>query len=345
LAECLCAPGFFYGSVPMTVTSFVNVARACGAAQNAACPALLPQAGGGYAAATGNDNLFSLMTYSFGTATTGNPLYFRIDFQTSRTLSHIIFYNRPTDNDRANGVQIQVGDDDLFNNNPVCATLNSDVQQTRTCSATGRYIFIVIPVSAVTVLNFVELQAFVAVENIVPNQFQDMCTPCAAGSFKGHVGNEACAPCPVDTYCPAQSVAPVPCVENSSRLEVGGKSLQDCLCRPGFLTNNSVSHVPGVPCRHLQRQLQSKQLHGLPRRHRQRATSRRRRGRLHRVRRQRRGAGGLERRDGVRVQPRLCGRARRGVRAVRGGQIPQQRVAAYMPRVPREHLQCQAFCG
>ena len=67
--------------------------------------------------------------------------------------------------------------------------------------------------------------------------------PCAAGSFKGHVGNEACAACSDDTYCPAQSIAPVPCVGNSSRLQVGGQTVRDCLCHPGFFTEDDVTRT------------------------------------------------------------------------------------------------------
>ena len=153
LAECLCAPGFFFGnkSVPATVSTIVNMARACGANQNAPCPALMPGIQSGYSAAQGNDNIFSTMFYSHSVS----PLSFRIDFQTSRTLSHIILFNR---NDccqgRANGGHIQIGDSDLLNTNTVCATLNSDTQQTHTCAATGRYIFIVLLVGSVTVFNF-----------------------------------------------------------------------------------------------------------------------------------------------------------------------------------------------
>ena len=73
------------------------------------------------------------------------------------------------------------------------------------------------------------------------------CAPCATGSFKGHVSNEACAPCPVDTYCPVQSVVPVACVGNSSRLAEGGVEMRDCLCPPGFFTEDSVSRTCN-PC-------------------------------------------------------------------------------------------------
>jgi len=70
-----------------------------------------------------------------------------------------------------------------------------------------------------------------------------VCTPCAAGFCKGNISNEACAPCPVDTYCPEQSIAPVQCVGNSSRLEVGWATQFDCLCRPGFFTEDALSRT------------------------------------------------------------------------------------------------------
>jgi len=41
LDECLCAQGFcFREFIPLNVTTFVNVARACGVNQDEACPAL-----------------------------------------------------------------------------------------------------------------------------------------------------------------------------------------------------------------------------------------------------------------------------------------------------------------
>jgi len=68
------------------------------------------------------------------------------------------------------------------------------------------------------------------------------------GSFKGSIGNEACAPCPVNTYCLAQSLMLVVCVRNSSRLTEGGQTVQDCPCRPGFFTEDSVSRTcPACP--------------------------------------------------------------------------------------------------
>ena len=112
LDECLCAPGFFFGSVPATVTSFVNVARACGAAQNAACPVQFPSVLAGYNPIRGNDNDLNVMLLGGGAASTTH--FFRIDFGVSRQLSHITFYNRNSCcGDRSNNAQIRVGSSNL----------------------------------------------------------------------------------------------------------------------------------------------------------------------------------------------------------------------------------------
>jgi len=240
LAECLCAPGFFFRKfIPQTVTTFVNVAPGCGVNQDAACPASASSSG--VDASRGiNDNLQSLF---YTHESTSARHWFRVDLQAARDIVHIVFYNRnDCCRDRANGGHIRVGSSPTWEENAVCATLDASAIQTRACEASGQYVFIVLPMGRAT-LNFAQFRVFSAIIVVIPGQIIDDCPPCAAGSFKGHVGNEACAPCPVDTFCPVQSVAPVPCVGNSSRLEVGGATQFDCLCRPGVFTEDALSRT------------------------------------------------------------------------------------------------------
>ena len=73
----------------------------------------------------------------------------------------------------------------------------------------------------------------------LPTNPPDTCLPCAAGTSKDNIGNDACRPCGPDTFCPAQSILPVPCVSHSTRAQDGGQSVFDCLCLPGFFTVDS----------------------------------------------------------------------------------------------------------
>jgi len=77
----------------------------------------------------------------------------------------------------------------------------------------------------------------------VPGFFLEIadCVPCNAGTSKDYIGNDACTACPPGTFCPRQSVTPVSCIANSTRATPGGKRVQDCLCLPGFYTEDAVA--------------------------------------------------------------------------------------------------------
>jgi len=77
----------------------------------------------------------------------------------------------------------------------------------------------------------------------VPGFFLELndCVPCYAGSSKDYVGNEKCTVCPPGTFCPRQSLRPVTCVANSVQEGTGKKKVQDCLCLPGFYTEDTVA--------------------------------------------------------------------------------------------------------
>jgi hypothetical protein len=60
------------------------------------------------------------------------------------------------------------------------------------------------------------------------------CVPCDAGTFKTLLGNEACAPCTADNFCPPGSSEPRACPMNSSSLP-GSSSVEDCVCADGLV--------------------------------------------------------------------------------------------------------------
>jgi hypothetical protein len=60
------------------------------------------------------------------------------------------------------------------------------------------------------------------------------CVPCDAGTFKTLLGNEACAPCTADNFCPPGSSEPRACPLNSSSLP-GSSSVEDCVCADGLV--------------------------------------------------------------------------------------------------------------
>jgi len=142
----------------------VNVARTCGSAQNVQCPATLSSTMFPYIASLGNDGILGNFVHS-SESTLVVPIVFMIDFQKTQFIQYITFYNR---NDaccksRINGAQIRIGSTSAWATSTVCATLNSDMVQTRECNLSGQYIFVGLPVgSPSTTLNFAELQAYSA---------------------------------------------------------------------------------------------------------------------------------------------------------------------------------------
>jgi hypothetical protein len=75
----------------------------------------------------------------------------------------------------------------------------------------------------------------------------DTCVACAPGAFKGWLGDEPCAGCPVDHYCPRGSVQPLACPANSVSA-YGAGSVYDCTCGPGFRHRYFHSEPPGLLC-------------------------------------------------------------------------------------------------
>ena len=73
------------------------------------------------------------------------------------------------------------------------------------------------------------------------------CFACDAGKYKSDPGDIACGTCPVDHFCPEQSIYPVKCPPNSSS-SPGSKIIEECLCHAGFHYNNSGDNYHCVGC-------------------------------------------------------------------------------------------------
>lgn len=74
-----------------------------------------------------------------------------------------------------------------------------------------------------------------------------ICLPCAAGTFKPILSDEACNLCPVNTYCTGANIVPEPCVENSVSVS-GSNELSDCICIPGYYLHSTHSEYACIPC-------------------------------------------------------------------------------------------------
>ena len=59
------------------------------------------------------------------------------------------------------------------------------------------------------------------------------CAPCEAGKFKPTLSDVVCSDCPVNFYCPEQSVNPLKCVPNSTSTS-NSQNVEDCHCNAGF---------------------------------------------------------------------------------------------------------------
>ena len=147
-----------------TGSASVSVARMCGPAQDQRCPTELSSTHGAGPAHHGNDGITN-SDGNFADANSDGSEWFRIDFQQTRQLDHIIFFNRACCADRSNGAKIRVDMSlDPFQNTR-CAVLNGNGgAQTHSCHLKGRYIFIT---QSGQWLNFNELQLF---EPLAPNK-------------------------------------------------------------------------------------------------------------------------------------------------------------------------------
>jgi len=112
-----------------------NVARMCGSAQNAPCPAVLSTLLAGSSADFGNDGLFTHVAQS--SVQTG-PHTFMIDFQQTRSIQIVKFFNRVDAQVlHSNGAQIRVGSSTAWASSTICATLITQSIQTHECNLSG----------------------------------------------------------------------------------------------------------------------------------------------------------------------------------------------------------------
>jgi len=176
-----------------------NVASMCGASQNEACPAQLSSVHESYVASNGNDGNIDSMVHSSG-STAPIAHVFNIDFEQMRNIESVRFFNRPVLVERITGAEIRIGSSLSWEDNKICATLNSDLIQTYNCNLVGRYIFIIVSAARAQAnfpLNFMELQAFSA------------CTSCPATaiSLPGSTSSAACG-CPAGSFEETRALNP-----------------------------------------------------------------------------------------------------------------------------------------
>ena len=191
LSDCTlpCPAGHFSSSIAS------NVGRMCGAAQNEACPTELSSVG--YpttVASNGNDGSIAEESLVLSEELSDNAHTFRIDLEKTQNIQSVKFFNRVNCcNDRMMGAEIRIGPSATWEENAICATLNSDLIQTYRCNHVGRYIFLVVSAEraqANFALNFLELQAFstctICPANTValPDSLSFTVCTCKSGSFE-----------------------------------------------------------------------------------------------------------------------------------------------------------------
>ena len=83
----------------------------------------------------------------------------------------------------------------------------------------------------------------------MPNYSPELkqCVPCDAGFFKSQMGDNLCLTCPVDHYCPEQSVNPIACPKDSVSL-AQSSSIYDCTCTVGNFHQYSHGLSPSLVC-------------------------------------------------------------------------------------------------
>jgi len=169
-----------------------NVARMCGAAQNEACPAQMSSVFESHIASNGNDgNMDSMVHSSRSTAPIAHV--FNIDFEQVRNIESVKFFNQPAFIERITGAEIRIGSNLSWEDNTICATLNSDLVQTHNCNLVGRHIFIIVSAARAASnipLNFMEIQAYSACTScpataiLLPGSTSSAACGCPAGSFE-----------------------------------------------------------------------------------------------------------------------------------------------------------------
>ncbi len=132
-------------------------------------------------------------------------------------------------------MQLQVGDSDLTNVNPNCATginaLTTPLASTTiSCMSNGRYVFVVSGPNENAGLWIQEIQIFNPAQTCT-------CIGCLAGKYKDLTGDSACTNCPANTYsnftAARNSSVCTPCY-NNALAPAGSNDIWDCGCASGF---------------------------------------------------------------------------------------------------------------
>ena len=191
LSDCSlpCPAGQFSSTIPS------NVARMCGIATNVACPTEMSSIGSSDTiASNGNDGIISGASFVHSADFSENAHTFRIDFERTQNIKFVKFFNRfDCCFDFIWGAEIRIGQSPTWEENEICATLNSDLNQTYNCNLAGRYIFVVVSAARAQAnfsLNLMELQAFSTCTNCPattvcsPGSVSPTACACASGSFQ-----------------------------------------------------------------------------------------------------------------------------------------------------------------
>ena len=171
--------------VPIYCSTFtpVNVARACGANQNLACPTTASAFYTDFPPADANDNNDNTMMHGAGGG--GFPHWVRIDLGITRHITHTQLMNRDTQTQRSSGGLVKVGMSATHATNSICVTLSTARTQNRDCVLSGQYVHLVFFQDTV---NFMELRVFISQTNVVG--YEDGCTSCVADTPKNIVGTQ-----------------------------------------------------------------------------------------------------------------------------------------------------------
>jgi len=179
----------------------INAARACGASQNENCPAYITSIHShGGSAALGNDGSTTNTVRSLH----NYENWFRIDFQQTRHLKTVRFYNRnDCCRDRSIDGRIAVSDSTSNWLSAQCATLDAAHVQNFNCQLSGQYIFLY--QNNGQQMNFAELEAYATTCPACPSHSTappgsnavDACE-CNAGYIRANGGT--CSICAPETF-------------------------------------------------------------------------------------------------------------------------------------------------
>ena len=125
-----------------------------------------------------------------------------LDLESEYKIASVKIWNRPDGQlARLQGAEIRVGNVNSFAGNQACASsLPGDAVVTVTCSATGRYVFVVQPRSD-TCLHFAEIEVSTV------STVSSTCATCVAGKYAAASASTVCTDCPAGKISVAGATA------------------------------------------------------------------------------------------------------------------------------------------